>query len=117
MNSQENRDWERKLQELESQLDSKPLQSSVNPTQPQPLVVEHETDDENQMGEIWLQVRNWFDRLPSAGKIAVVAIAAIIGLSLLRTVFQLVASLITLAVLAVVLYFIYKFFIASQSSQ
>ncbi len=115
MNPQENRDYDRTLQELETELEKdQPLLSPE--TQPGQLE-ERPVNDSQPEKSVLNQVVNWFNSLPSAGKVAVVAIAAILGFSLLRSVLQLVASLISLAILGVLLYLVYKFFVAPRSSQ
>ena len=115
MNPQENRDYDRRLQELENELNNnrlpqsvdnrpgQPLGRTVNPSQPEKSVVN--------------QVANWFNRLPKAGKVAVVAIATLIGFSVLRSVLQLVGALISLAIVGGLLYLVYKFFVTPQSSK
>lgn len=63
----------------------------------------------------WLQqVRGWFFELPSAGRVAVLAVAIVVGFSLLRTVLEVVTSLVSLALLLLVAYVVYKVFIAGD---
>ena len=112
MNPQENRDYERRLQELEAELNKdKPL-SSVEIPFWQPL---ERYINRTQVESIRNRVVNWFNSLPNPGKVAVVAIAAIVGVSLFLSVLQLVASLISLAILGVILYLVYKFFVTPPS--
>jgi hypothetical protein len=112
MNPPENRDYERRLQELEMELDkNQPLPSIEKPSEPS---LQRNTNN-SQIESVFKQVVNWFNSLPSAGKIAAIAIAAIIGLSLLRSVLQLVTSLFAIAVLGAILYLVYKFFVTTQS--
>lgn len=61
------------------------------------------------------QVTQWFESLPSPGKVAVVIISALVGFSILRNVLQLVASVLSLAILGVILYLVYKFFVTPKS--
>ncbi|MBD2127749.1 hypothetical protein H6F97_15400 [Microcoleus sp. FACHB-1] len=112
MNPQENRDYERRLQELEAELNKdKPLSSGEIPFR-QPL---ERYINRSQIESIRNRVVNWFDILPKPAKVAVVAIAAIVGVSLFLSVLRLVASLISLAILGVILYLVYKFFVTPQS--
>ncbi|NET91193.1 MAG: hypothetical protein F6K45_24390 [Kamptonema sp. SIO1D9] len=116
MNSQDNQDWQRKLQELEKEVNRDySSRQSYNPEPGKPL--QHHSETSPDLSGFITELRNWFNSLPTAGKVAVVAVAAIVGFSLLRTVLQLVASLISLAILGVVLYLLYKFFIAPQSPE
>lgn len=78
-----------------------PIQRQVNNSQLEISVIE--------------RVANWFNSLPRGGKVAVVIIATVVGFSILRSVLQLVASLISLAILGVILYLVYKFFITPRS--
>jgi hypothetical protein len=114
MNTQEDQDYELRLQELEQQLDKKqPMQSGkTQPEQPFRQYV-----NGLPVESVLTQVANWFNNLTSAGKIAVVIIGGILGLSLLRTTLQLVASLFSLTILGVMLYLMYKFFINPQSQK
>lgn len=65
--------------------------------------------------ERWLQqLRGWFFELPSAGRVTVLALAIVVGFSLLRTVLEVVTSLVSLALLALVAYVVYKIFIAGD---
>ncbi len=112
MNPQENRDYERRLQELEAELNKdKPLSSGEIPFR-QPL---ERYINRSQIESIRNRVVNWFDILPKPAKVAVVAIAAIVGVSLFLSILRLVASLISLAILGVILYLVYKFFVTPQS--
>jgi hypothetical protein len=60
------------------------------------------------------RLRNWFDSLSGTKKLVVVGVTALLGLGVLQTVLRLVASVISLAVLAVLVYVGYKFFVSSS---
>lgn len=111
MNPQENRDYDRRLQELETELERDQPLPSVDTQPGQPL--QHNVNN-SQPASVWNQIANRFNSLPTAGKVAVVIIAAIVGFSVLRSVLQLVAALISLAILGVILYLVYKFFVKPQ---
>jgi p-aminobenzoyl-glutamate transporter AbgT len=112
MNPQENRDYQRKLQELEKELNKdKPLKSLE--TQPGQLL--QSLFNKSQLESVFNQLTNWFNSLPTVGKVAVVLIGASVGLSLLRSVLQLVGALISLVILGGILYLVYKFVITPQS--
>ncbi|HBB31464.1 MAG TPA: hypothetical protein DDZ80_20790 [Cyanobacteria bacterium UBA8803] len=113
MNPQDNRDYERSFQQVEMNLDSRPTQPSLD-TQPGQTLY-NGFPNSQPMKLLFHQIANWFNTLPTIGKVVVAIAAASIGFSLLRTVLQLVASLISLAILGGMLYFAYKFFISSQS--
>jgi hypothetical protein len=112
MNPQENQDYARRLQDLEAELHKDRPLSSVETPLWQGL---DRYINRSQVEAIRNRVVNWFNSLPTPGKVTVVAIAAIVGLSLFLSVLQLVASLISLAILGVILYLVYKFFVTPQS--
>lgn len=112
MNPQENRDYERRLQELEAELNkNKPLSSVEIPF----WQLLERYINRTQIESIRNRVVNWFNSLPNPGKVAVVASAVIVGVSLFLSLLQLVASLISLAILGVILYLVYKFFVTPSS--
>jgi hypothetical protein len=115
MNSQDNRDWQRRLEEIEQEINQTSKTSSANQTEP----VKTEVDIEiRQKIEMWLNnLKEWFSVLPTVGKIAVGGLGAIAALSVFGAVLKIVSSLVSIAIMSVVLYFAYKFFIASSSEK
>ena len=95
-------DQQRKLEELEAEINQP---SSVSPPPDSPI----EPSPQRSLQERW-------NSLPTLGKVAIAAIALFVSFSLLSTVLRLVTSLLSVAVLGVVLYLLYKFFIAPRSS-
>lgn len=114
MNPQNNRDDTRKVPELETEFNQERPLSSLGTSFGQML---QRNINLTQLEPVISKVVNWYNSLPTPGKVAVLAIALLFGLSLLQTVFQLVTSLIGLAILGGILYLVYKFFMTSQSSQ
>lgn len=113
MNPQENPDYERRLWELEKELDKEQPLPSIETRSGQPLV--RHADNSQAKKSSLNQVATWFNSLPSAGRLAVVIIAALISFSILKSVLQLVGALFSLAILGVILYLVYKFLITPQS--
>lgn len=113
MNPQENPDYKRRLQELEKELGNDRTAKSAE-TQPGQWGSGNINSLLSQKA-LFNQAINWYHTLPDAGKVAVAIAGALVGFSLLRTVLQLVASLISLTLLGVTLYLVYKFLIAPQS--
>ncbi|PZV23624.1 MAG: hypothetical protein DCF12_18670 [Snowella sp.] len=65
----------------------------------------------------WLQVfKQWYGKLPGAAKIAVAIGVIFFSLSLLTKVLHLVASIISVTILAIILYGLYRFFLKSDAS-
>ncbi|NEP12350.1 MAG: hypothetical protein F6K14_19510 [Symploca sp. SIO2C1] len=114
MNTQKHQDYELRLEELEQQGNKdQPMQSGKTQAEQRFRQYVNGLPVES----VLTQIANWFNSLTSAGKIAVVIIGGILGLSLLRTTLQLVASLFSLTILGVVLYLMYKFLINPQSQK
>lgn len=113
MNNYENHQQNRRLQELEDQINSQPSFTPLNLEAGQPLKrsAQNPHPKDNTRLE---RVQNLLNSLPTSAKVVVGAIAALIALSLLQTVFKVVTSLITLAILGIILYLIYQFAIAPK---
>ena len=111
MNPRENQDYERRLQELERELDNNQPRPSVE-THPEQSIQDY--INTSQIKLVFHRVTNWFNNLPTAGKVVAIAVAATIGLSLLHSVLQLVTSLFAIALLGAILYLVYKFFVTTQ---
>jgi hypothetical protein len=58
----------------------------------------------------------WFNAIPSSGKLLAIVGGGILSLSLMKTVYQLVTSLISLSILGVILYLVYRFWILPKNS-
>ena len=60
--------------------------------------------------------QRWYEKLPGAAKIAVAIGIVFFSLSLLTKVLHLVASIISVTILGIVLYGLYRFFLKSDAS-
>jgi hypothetical protein len=113
MASPNNSDWQRRLEEIEQEVNQTTSNTSVHKTEPIASKTEIELPEQI---KIWLQnLKNWFDVLPPVGKIAAGGVGAIVALSVLGAVLKVVSALVSIAVMSVVLYFAYKFFVASSN--
>ncbi len=70
----------------------------------------------SQAQQYWLQFQQWFDRLPGFAKAAVAIALLFVSFSLLIQVLKFVASLVTLAILLVVLYGLYRVFLKTDKT-
>jgi uncharacterized protein YacL len=113
MTSPNNSDWQRKLEDIEREVNRSVNNTSVHQTTP----IASETKSElSERIKIWIQdLKNWFNVLPPYGKVIAGGVGAIVGLSILGAVLKVVSALVSIAVMSVVLYFAYKFFIASSN--
>lgn len=103
MNPQDRQKVERKLQELEAELHS---------TQP----LSQNQDLLSTLQSLKQQLAVWYRGLPTLGKGATIAVGGILALSVVTTVVNLIRLAFTLAVLGVLVYVGYKFFLTSKSS-
>jgi hypothetical protein len=63
------------------------------------------------------QFVTWFSSIPASGKLLAIAGGGLLGLSLIKTVFQLISSLITLSVFGIILYLVYRFWILPKNTE
>jgi hypothetical protein len=110
MNSQPEEDLQRRLQNLEAEIKS----ARVNASQPEAQTPVTRFSQWNLYLE---RSRNWFNSLSIIKKLAVTGIVMLITVWMLQTVFALVASVISLAILAGLVYVGYKFFIANGQAK
>jgi hypothetical protein len=102
MNPQEQRRLERQLENLEAELNQqKPQQSN--------------SDTSRSIQSLYSQFIIWYKGLPPVGQVAVIVGGVLIGLSLVSTVVKLISLAFNLAVLGVIVYVAYKFFLAPQA--
>jgi hypothetical protein len=112
MKSQDNQNWQRRLEEIEQEIKQNSSTSTEDRTEPIKSEIYVEL---SQKIKIWSsKIEEWFNVLPPVGKIAVGGVGAIAALSILTTVLKIVSSLVSIAIMSVVLYFAYKFFVASK---
>lgn len=118
MNSNDNQNWQRRLQELDVEVNrnsSTPSPTSVqlnSPVSPHSEAVE-ETPPSLEM--VVTRFIAWFNGLPSAARVVVLLGGVVVGFIALKTLFQLVVSVVSLTILAGMLYAVYKVFMNSQS--
>jgi hypothetical protein len=112
MSNSSQQEWQQKLKDLKIEVDAAAENSRIPEVLPK---IDANTFNPAAWQERLFQTRNWFERVPASGKLAVIAGGAIGGLILLKTVFQLVTSLITLAVVAVGISFAYRYLITPKT--
>lgn len=115
MNPQPDQDLERRQQKLEAELNQTYVPSPAVPQQqlPQkPLTIGPESAQSPLNRFI-----NWFNGLSSSRKLIVIGVAAIVGLAIFRAVLTLVVSVISLALLGVILYFLYQLLLVRKKTE
>ncbi|MBW4613941.1 MAG: hypothetical protein KME21_11820 [Desmonostoc vinosum HA7617-LM4] len=109
MNPQPDEDLQRRLQNLEAEIRS----SSVV----EPQTQEQEQRSQSGFASFNLQVerfKNMFNSLSTTKKLVVAGVSVLVGFAILQTVLKLVASVLSLALLAVLVYLGYKFFVSNS---
>lgn len=113
MNPQPDQDLERRFQKLEAEINQTP---PPPPPVPQPKQhIQPQTDSSQTVQSTFNQIINWFNSLSGFGKLLVIGVAALVGFAILRAVLKLVTAVISLALLGVLVYFVYQFFLARSS--
>ena len=105
MNSHNDPNFKQKLEDLESEIPytPQPMQGQIN--LPQTLKT------------FYNQFLIWFKDLPQVGQIIVAVAGLATGFAVLKLAVELISMVVSLAVVAVVIYIGYQFFKSSQSSK
>lgn len=112
MDPQPDQDLDLRLQKLEADLN----QTSTPTTHTASEKLKPQTDTQTVQSTL-NQFINWFNGLAGFGKLIAIGVTTLVGFAILRTVLHLVASLISLGLLGLLLYFAYKFFLARSSDK
>lgn len=109
MSSSNNQDWQRRMEELEAEINYDRSSQDTNTVRP------HLEIDRSQVLEKWLtSAKEWFNNLSSEGRVVVGLVGVLVGFSILGTLLRLISSLVSIAILAGLLYFGYKFLANNQ---
>ncbi|RCJ26224.1 hypothetical protein A6770_26415 [Nostoc minutum NIES-26] len=109
MNYQPEEDLQRRLQKLEAEINS----SSKEVGQPQAPNKTSQSSFSN-LKSHFTRSQLWFDNLSGISKVVFVSVALLLGFAMVQAVLKLVASAISLAVLALLVYVGYKFFVSGS---
>lgn len=115
MNPQPEQDMSRRLQQIEAEINASTSNAST------PVTVEPEQPNQTSVPKfpaiesVLNQFLNWFNELPGTGKIVAGVVVFLAGTAILQAVLKLVVSAISLALLAGLVYFGYKFFVTNNS--
>lgn len=110
MNPQPDEDLQQRLRKLEAEIDS----SSGGKTKSQ-QVEQSSVPNFSSVNSQLQQLSNWFNSLSGTGKVVAGSVGVLLGLAVVQAVFKFVASAISLALLAGLVYFGYKFIVSSSS--
>ncbi|MBH8555664.1 hypothetical protein I8751_25630 [Nostocaceae cyanobacterium CENA357] len=109
MNPQPEEDLQRRLQKLEAEINSSPV-DVVQSQEPKKTSESSFFDFKSHFKRSQL----WFNNLSKMSQVIFLGVAVLLGLAIVQAVLKLVASAISLAVLAGLVYLGYKFFVAGS---
>jgi Flp pilus assembly protein TadB len=112
MNRQREEDLQRRLEKLEAEIKS----SSVDDAQKEAQKQKFQSAFSSFNSQLTRSL-DWFNSLSGTKKLVALGVTAVLGLFVLQTVIKLVASVISVALLAVLVYVGYKFFVSSTSGR
>lgn len=101
---------QRKLEELEAEV----YQTTKEPTNDE---MESESGISEQIADGMKTIRIWFDNLPQAGKIVVGVAGILMGFSVLNFLLHMIKNLISIAILGLILYGLYKYLFSNSQTQ
>ncbi len=112
MDSQSQQNFQRRLQELDAEVqrNASASQNQSESSQKAPAGV----TPSSPLQLLGQQLAVWFNHLPAVGKVVVAVISIILGLSLLNTVLNLVTTIVMLAIVVTVLYGLYRVFLGNS---
>jgi hypothetical protein len=111
MNSPEPQNWQSRLRDLKIEIDNSTSQPNLNQ-----IDVDAPSFGIEALQRSYQQFLAWFNGIPSSGKLLAIAGGGLLSLTLIKTVFQLITSLATLAAFGGILYLVYRFWILPKSS-
>jgi hypothetical protein len=109
MNPQPEEDLQRRLQKLEAEINSSSAEVSPPEKKRQTSGFSFES-----LNSQLTRLQSWFNSLTGTRKLVFLGVTVLLGMAMLQAVLKLVASAISLAVLAVLVYVGYKFFVSSS---
>ncbi|HYW18417.1 MAG TPA: hypothetical protein VE956_03725 [Nodularia sp. (in: cyanobacteria)] len=112
MNPQPEEDLQRRLQNLEAQIHSQSVDVGQPPENRQKLPYAF-LNFKSHVARLQL----WFENLNGITKVIVAGVGVLLGFAMLQAVMKLVASVISVAVLAFFVYLGYKFFVSGSGEK
>ena len=109
MNPQREEDLQHRLQQLEAEIH---FPSKVVPQSQQKI--QSSQSGFSTFNSLRARISKKFNRLSGIGKIVVLGVAVLFGFAILQAVLKLIAAVISLALLALLVYLGYKFIVSSS---
>ncbi len=109
MSPQPQEDWQHSLEKLETE-----ISTSSMVVKSQEIINASDINFSSAYSHI-VKLITWFMSLPLVVKLVVTSAVLLLGFAMLQAVLKLIASVISLALLAILVYLGYKFFVPSSS--
>jgi hypothetical protein len=116
MTEQQPSDWQRRFQDMKVGF-QKPAVESEPLKQLKEINIDFAQISLDALRLKYQQFINWFNEIPASGKLLAIAGGGLLSMTLIKTVFQLITSLITLSTFGIILYLVYRFLILPKNSE
>jgi hypothetical protein len=116
MPEQQPSDWQRRFQDMKVGFD----RSNKSTSTPQPLKEINVNFPDVGIDSLYRSYQNflaWFNGIPASGKLLAIVACGLFSMTIIKSVFQLITSLITLSTFGVILYLIYRFSILPKENE
>jgi hypothetical protein len=116
MTKQQPSDWQRRFQDMKVGFDRSNTATSTS----QPLKeidVNFPNVGIDSLYRSYQNVIAWFNAIPASGKLLAIVACGLFSMTIIKTVFQLITSLITLSTFGIILYLIYRFSILPKGNE
>jgi hypothetical protein len=110
MTSPQPQDWQSRIRDLKSEIGKAASSQPLNQ-----IDVDLPKFGMEGLQGSYKQFIAWFNGIPASGKLLAIAGGGLLSLTLIKTVFQLITSLITLSVFGIIMYLGYRFWILPKS--
>ncbi len=114
MTEQQPSDWQRRFQDMKVGFQQPP---SVGSEPLKEINIDFPTISLDAFRLKYQQFINWFNEIPASGKLLAIAGGGLLSMTLIKTVFQLITSLITLSTFGIILYLVYRFLILPKNNE
>lgn len=107
--------WQRRFQDMKVGFD----RSNTSST-PQPLKeinVNFPEVSVDALNRNYQKFLTWFNGIPASGKLLAIVACGLFSMTIIKSVFQLITSLITLSTFGIILYLIYRFSILPKGNE
>jgi hypothetical protein len=113
MPEQQPSDWQRRFQDMKVGFD----RSTKPESQPlKEIDVTFPNIGIDSIYRTYQKFLTWFNEIPASGKLLAIVACALFSMTIVKSVFQLITSLITLSTFGVILYLIYRFSILPKGN-